>query len=86
MRRTDLAPVILCGSWTEKWLMIGIREFRAGIKVFARHLHNAQGDPQRLRWVLARTCKILLSGKVAGILQRHAVMDDLYTNYPECRR
>jgi O-antigen biosynthesis protein len=63
--------------------MIGIRELRAGVKVFARHVRNAQGNPERLRWVLARTCRILLGGKAGGILQRHAVMNDLYANYPE---
>src|SRR5450759_1576791 len=63
--------------------MIGIRELRAGVKVFTRHVRNAQGNPERLRWVLARTWRILLGGKAGGILQRHAVMNDLYANYPE---
>jgi len=63
--------------------MIGIRELQAGVKMFARHMRNAQGNPERLLWVLARTCRVLLSGKAAGILQRHVVMDDLYANYPE---
>ena len=62
--------------------MIGIAELRAGFKVFARHLRNAQGDSERLRWVFTRAFRILLSGNMAGILQRHSVIADLYANYP----
>ena len=63
--------------------MIGVRQLRAGVKVFARHWRNAGGDPRRLAWVVARALRILIGGHAASVLQRHVVIGDLYRDYPE---
>lgn len=62
---------------------IGLREFRSGVSVLARHLRNARGRPDRLWWVLRRMVQIAVSGKLASVLQRHVILDDLYADYPD---
>jgi len=63
--------------------MTGFTNLGAGLRVFVRHLRNTRGKPGRLWWVLRRTLQIVVSGRISGVLQRHAVMGNLYANYQE---
>ena len=58
-------------------------EFRAGVKVLARHLRNSGRDPRRLAWVLGRTLRVIFTGRAGAIVQRHLVVDHLHAQYPD---
>lgn len=63
--------------------MIHLRELQAGIRVFAAHMRNTRGMPNRIWWVLRRTLRAVLSAGLPGMLERHTILPELYSNYPE---
>lgn len=63
--------------------MIHLRELRAGVRVFAAHMRNTRGMPDRIWWVLHRTMRAVLSAGLPGMLERHTILPELYSDYPE---
>lgn len=58
-------------------------EFRAGVAVLLRHVRNSRGRPDRLAWIVRRILRVITSGRLAAVVQRHAILHDLYANYQE---
>ena len=46
-----------------------------------RHLRNSGGRPDRIGWILHRAARIILARRLRSVLERHAVVDDLYADY-----
>ncbi len=59
------------------------RNVSAGIRVLGRHLRNAGSRPERLAWVFRRLGQIVREGRLSAVLQRHAIVADLYADYLE---
>lgn len=53
----------------------------AGWRVLQRHLRYAAGDPRKLLWIACRAWQIVRTGRLAGVLQRHRVVEDFFRNY-----
>lgn len=62
--------------------MTTLRNLRAGIRVLFRHLRHAGVRPQRWGWIVRRIGEIVREGRLSAVLERHAIVDDLYADYP----
>lgn len=62
--------------------MNSLRNLRAGVRVLARHLRHAGVRPQRWGWIVRRIGEIVREGRLSAVLERHAIVDDLYADYP----
>jgi hypothetical protein len=49
--------------------------------VLARHLRRAGVHPQRWVWILRRIAEIVREGRLAAVLERHAIVAELYADY-----
>jgi GT2 family glycosyltransferase len=63
-----------------------VRDLRAGLAALARHLRNSRGRPDRLMWIGRRIVQLAAAGRVRAVLERHAIVDDLYADYAEWLR
>jgi glycosyltransferase involved in cell wall biosynthesis/SAM-dependent methyltransferase len=60
-----------------------MRNLSAGLRVISRHARNAGADPRRWLWIVRRIGGILREGRLSAVLERHALVADLYADYPE---
>ncbi|MFO1311871.1 MAG: glycosyltransferase [Burkholderiales bacterium] len=63
--------------------MSAMRNLSAGLRVLARHARNAGADPGRWLWIARRIGSIVREGRLSAVLERHAVVPDLYADYAE---
>lgn len=59
-----------------------VHHVHAGLRVLGRHLRNAGARPERWLWIARRAGQIVREGRLAAVLERHAIVADLYRDYP----
>lgn len=59
-----------------------LRDLQAGLRVLGRHLRNAGGRPDRWFWIGRRMVQIWREGRLSAVLERHAIVTELYADYP----